>query len=96
MAKKLFSRGEVMHLANLAHVKLTEKEVAQYQKQLSETIAYIENLSEITHQHVEKKEKKQNVFFDDQTSPVRILSPDQALANTKHKKDQYFSVKKIM
>lgn len=96
MAKKLLSRDEVMHLADLAHVKLTDTEVAKYQKQLSETIAYIENLSEVTCQHIEKKEKKQNIFFDDQMSPIRILSPNQALANTKHRKDHYFSVKKIM
>lgn len=45
--KQMLSEEEVRHIAGLANLTLTDEEVTKFQKQLSETINYIDVLSEI-------------------------------------------------
>ena len=43
----MISKKEVKHIAKLARLGLTEKEIEKYQKELSEILDYIEKLKEV-------------------------------------------------
>ena len=46
MEEKL-SREEVMHVANLARIKLTEKEIEKYQVELKKLLKDVEKINEV-------------------------------------------------
>lgn len=102
MTKKILTKEEVLHLAKLAKLHLSEKEIEKYQKQLRETLDYIENLNEIkidsvkTGQCPVSTQGTNNIFFEDKISKERILPLSQVLVNAKNKKNNYFTVKKIL
>jgi aspartyl-tRNA(Asn)/glutamyl-tRNA(Gln) amidotransferase subunit C len=41
------SRDDVLQLAQLAKLKLSEEEIAQFQKELAEILDYVEKISEV-------------------------------------------------
>jgi aspartyl-tRNA(Asn)/glutamyl-tRNA(Gln) amidotransferase subunit C len=89
MKKRILTRKEVLHLANLVKLTLTEDEIIKYQKQMRETLNYIENLKEINTDKVSidfSTNKAKNIFFKDGVSNKRILSS----------KSNYFVVKRIL
>ena len=43
----MLSREEVIHIANLARIKLTEEEIEKFQKELSLILDYMEKLKKI-------------------------------------------------
>jgi aspartyl-tRNA(Asn)/glutamyl-tRNA(Gln) amidotransferase subunit C len=43
----MISKKEVQHVAKLARLGLTQKEIARYQKELSKILDYIEKLKEV-------------------------------------------------
>lgn len=97
--KKLLSREEIIHLANLANLKLTEEEIKKYQEQLTETLDYVKNLNELQTDDVESTNqsiKLKNVNFEDGEKNKRGLTQSDTLANSKAKKDNYFVVKRIL
>lgn len=95
MNKKDLTKKEVVHLAELVQLKLTDIEVEKYQKQLSETLEYVSNLSEL-HPKEQNKETQINIFFTDKISDQRILSSEKALANAQKKKDRFFIVDRVL
>lgn len=95
MNRKDLTKKEVTHLAELAQLKLTPAEVEKYQKQLSETLEYVANLSEL-HTIEQTQETQTNVFFTDKISDKRILFSEKALANAQKKKDRFFIVDRIL
>ena len=52
MAKKL-SKKEVQKIAKLARLELTDKEIATYSDQLSDILAYVDQLQEVDTKNVE-------------------------------------------
>ncbi len=99
MAKKILTREEVHHLAKLAKLTLTEVEIKKYQKQLSETLDYVENLKEIETDNITSDfytTKARDVFFKDKMSHERILSDEEVMANAKRKSRNLFIVKRIL
>ncbi|HAZ16613.1 MAG: Aspartyl/glutamyl-tRNA(Asn/Gln) amidotransferase subunit C [Parcubacteria group bacterium GW2011_GWA2_43_13] len=71
------SKEEVLHIADLARLELTEQEVATYQEQLSSILNFIETLNEVdTHDAVETSQVTGlvNRYRDDE---VRELSTDE-------------------
>lgn len=88
MAKKILTREEVLHLAKLAKLTLTEAEIKKYQKQLSQTLDYIENLKQINTDKITSyfyTTSAKNVFEEDKINKERIL-----------KKASFFKVKRIL
>jgi len=88
MAEKVLSKEEVLHLAKLAKLSLTDAEIKKYQKQLSETLGYIENLKQINTDKVASDfytTSAKNVFKEDKISEARML-----------RKGNYFRVKRIL
>ncbi len=97
-AKEL-TREEIIHLAKLANLTLTEEEIKKYQKQLTETLDYIENLNELDTANVAPTNSVvdlKNVTYEDGEENKQSLTPDEALQNTVKKKDNYFIVDRIM
>lgn len=96
------TKPDILHLAKLAKLTLSEAEIKKYQQQLSETLDYVKNLEEITPSYVEKNadtrslQETKNVFFEDKTADERRLTQEEALANTKSKNDHYFIVERIL
>jgi len=99
MDAKRLSKEEVMHLAKLAGLTLTDAEIEKNSSQLSETITSIKNLDELNTENVVPTNSVvdlSNVTFVDGTRNERGLSQKQAMANGKNVHANAFSVNRIM
>ena len=97
-SKNQLTREEILHLAKLARLILTDAEVEKFRVQLAETINYVENLNELDTSDVKSTSQSinlSNVFFEDGESNKKGLTQDEVLKNTKKKKDNYFLIDKI-
>jgi len=84
-------RKLIEHVAEVARLKLTEKEIEKFLPQMKELLEYFSQLKDIdtgnakpSFQPVELK----NAMRDD--AEKKCLSQDEALSLTEHKKDGYF------
>jgi len=96
--KKKLSKDEILHLADLSNIKLTDEEISKYQDQLTKTLDYVENLNELNTDQVNPSADitdLDNISFEDGSENKRGLSARQALANSKNNKDQFFVANKI-
>lgn len=78
------SKDQVKHVADLANIKLSEKEEKDFQGELSSILSYVEKLGEANVDQVEPLVHAagfKNVERDDQTEPS--LSVIEALKNAK-------------
>jgi len=85
--------SDVQHIAKLANLHLTKKEVRKFQKQLSETLDYIKILDELDTSKVEPTSQvtgKFNQFREDKVE--RSFTQKQALSNAKKTHKGYFVV----
>lgn len=91
----MISKEEVIHIAKLARLELTEKEIEKMQKDLSEILDYFELLKNApkpektavkiaNNKHLRKDEAEHSNLSDD----VLTLAPD--------KKDGYIKVKTVL
>jgi len=99
MSTKLISKAEVLHLAKLAGLTLTEEEIEKYTVQFGQTLDYVQNLNELNTDGVEPTNSVvnlSNVTFEDGEKNKRQLTPDEAFANGKNVKDKAFVVGRIM
>lgn len=94
--KAKLTKGQVLHVAELANLKLTEAEVKKFQKQLSDILDYIKILNQLDTNKVEPTSQVtglENVFREDKVE--KCLSQKQALSGTKSKYKGYFKVEAI-
>lgn len=87
----------VKHIAKLANLPLSENEVEKFEKQLAETLEYIEQLNEIDTKNVEPTSqvtRLENVTREDETIPG--LTQAEALSNTSSKHNGFFKVTAIL
>ena len=85
------------HLAKLANLPLTEEEKEKFEKQLQETLDYVDQLQKIDTKGIEPTSHVtglENVVREDTAKPS--LSQDEALQNTKSKHNGLFKVKAIL
>jgi len=86
----------VKHVAKLANLSLTEKEIKKFLPQLSSILDYVSKLQEVNTDNVEPTSQVtglENVFREDKIRPS--LSEEETLSNTKKKYNHYFKVKAI-
>lgn len=86
-------------MAKLAKLNLTDEEIEKYTKQLEETVEYVENLNELNTGNVKPTSHTvnlENVYFQDGEKNKRGFTEEQALKNTKKKKNNFFVVKRIL
>ncbi len=91
------SREEVLHIARLARLGLTEDEVDRLREQLSHILESFEALQKVDTTDVPPTAQAiplQNVTSDDKIADS--LPPDQILANAPRKEGEYFRVKAVL
>lgn len=87
---------DIPHVAKLANLPLSANEKTKFEKQLEETITYVEELNEVDTKNVELTSQVtglENVTRNDETKPS--LSQNQALSNSKSTHNGLFKVKGI-
>ncbi|MBL7159108.1 Asp-tRNA(Asn)/Glu-tRNA(Gln) amidotransferase subunit GatC [Candidatus Microgenomates bacterium] len=90
------SIDEVNHVAKLANLKLTPKELKKFQKQLSSILEYVNQLKELDTKNVEPTSQVtglENVFREDEVKPS--MSQEESLSNAKETHNGFFKVKAI-
>ncbi len=96
---KTLTREEILHLAKLSNLKLTDEEIEKYRKQLEETVEFINNLNELDTNEVLPTSQTTNtmdVSYNDGDPNPRGLTQEEATSNAKNKKNGYFIVKRIL
>lgn len=96
MSKSKLSKKQVKHIAKLAQLDLTEKEIEKFQKQLSDILDYVSQLDELDTTGVEPTSQVtglENVFQEDETKPS--LTQKEVLSGAKEKQNNFFKIKKI-
>ncbi|BCU82986.1 glutamyl-tRNA(Gln) amidotransferase subunit C [Polycladomyces abyssicola] len=87
------SKEQVQHVAHLARLSLTEKEVEQFTTQLNDILHFAEKLNELDTDNVEPTTHVlplANVLREDEVRPS--IPRDKALANAPEKRDGMFRV----
>ena len=88
---------DVEYLADLAKLKLSEREKRKFQKELEKIIRYIDQLKEVDTEKIPPTSHvipMENVLREDKI--LTSLSQDEALANAPEKEDGYFKVLKVI
>lgn len=96
---KKLSKEEVLHLAKLAGLSLSEEEIEKNSAQLAETIEYIKNLDELDTKGIMPTNSVvdlSSVTFEDGTENKRGLTQSEAVSNGKQVIGNAFMVDKIM
>lgn len=89
--------SQVRHIAMLSRLKPTDEEVRLFSRQLSDILAYVDQLSELDTADVPPTAHAlpvSNVFRPD--SPHVPLGPDEALANAPQRDGSFFAVPKVL
>ncbi len=93
----MLSREEVLHIAELAKLKLTEEEIRLYQEQLGRILEYFKKLEELDTTDVEPMAHVldvSNVLRPDEPRPS--VSQEEALKNAPKRRDGYFEVPQVI
>lgn len=88
---------DISHIAKLANLYISEHEKEKFGKQLSDTIDYIDILSEIDIKDVEPTSQVtdlENITREDTTCPS--LPQEEVLKNAKSTHNGFFKVKAIL
>ena len=97
MAK--LTEDDVLHVAKLAKLTLSDEELQKFQKQLSAIVEYINQLEEIDTSKVEPTSQTtglENVTREDEVKPDNTLSQEEALSGTDRTFNGYFVVDAIL
>lgn len=96
MKTSIISEGEVKKIAKLANLKLTPSEVKKLQKQLAETLEYIEILDGLQTSSIKPTSQVSGLTnIDREDNASDCLSQEEALSQTKSVHNGYFKVKSI-
>jgi len=93
----MISREEVLHIARLTKLKLSEEEVELFREQLGEILEYFRKLEEVDTEDVEPLKHviaTEKAFREDE--PRGSVSPEEALKNAPKRRDGYFEVPKVI
>jgi aspartyl-tRNA(Asn)/glutamyl-tRNA(Gln) amidotransferase subunit C len=82
---------DVTHVAKLANLPLSDEEIKKFEKQLDETLTYIDNLQE-----VDTKNVKPTAHVTREDVAKDSLDQKDALANAKSTHEGFFQVNAIL
>lgn len=83
-------------IAKNARLRLSESEKEEFEKQLSDVLTHFQTLDQLDTSKAEPSFRPVNIpatFREDKQG--KCLTQEQALANTKHKKDGFFKGPKV-
>ena len=93
----MLTKEEVIKLARLARIELTEKEVEKFQKDLSTVLNYVEELKQVNVEGLEEVSQVTglvNVQREDKV--VDLGNREEILTQAPETKDGYYKVKAIL
>lgn len=99
MGMGTLSKDDVLHVAKLAKLTLTDSEIEKFRNQLSKVISYIGELDEVDTKKDEatsQTTKLENVKRKDELKPQNCLSQEEALSGTDKTHNGYFVVPGIL
>jgi len=91
------TKEEVKHIAKLAELDLTDKEIDKYQQELSEILEYVKILDEVDTKNVKPISQVtgfSNIVRADEVG--KSFTNKEALKNAKRTKDGYFEVEQVI
>jgi len=91
------SREEVLHIAKLARLSLSEEEITMYTHQLGDILNYVQKLNELNIDDVEPMKHildMVNVLREDKDLPS--LSREDVLKNAPEHDDEFFKVPRVL
>lgn len=95
--KEEFSKETIDYVSKLALLDLQEEEKEKFSKQLEDILNYFKKLDDLDTTDVEPTTHAfdlKNVYRED--IPWKSLSNEEALKNTKYKKDGYFKAPRVL
>lgn len=93
----MITRDEVLHIAKLAKLKLTEDEVALFQEQLGRILEYFRRIEKLDTENIPPMKHVSDihtVLRPDKPRPS--VSAEEALKNAPKRRDNYFVVPKVV
>lgn len=99
MKKNFLTDDSILHLAQLAKLKLNKEEIKRYKKQLEETLDYVKNLNELDTKKIDSIFNfvyLKNSYFKDGQENKRCLNKKQLTKNLKADENNYFEVERIL
>ncbi|MDD5397196.1 MAG: Asp-tRNA(Asn)/Glu-tRNA(Gln) amidotransferase subunit GatC [Candidatus Moranbacteria bacterium] len=95
----MLSREEILHIATLARIGVSEEDVEKYQHDLSEILDYFKKLDELDVAEVEPIGHitgMQNRFRSDAYEDFGSIGKEQILKNAPEVKEGYIKVKSVL
>lgn len=94
----MISREEVVKIAKLARLELTEKEIENMQKDMSAILDYFEILkkAEKVPKDLSNNNSKTNGLREDKVLPKNSSLANNLIAKSPERKDEYIKVKAIL
>jgi len=95
----MISKDEVKHIAKLARLELSGKELQKMEKELSLILDYMEKLKKVDISKVDLKEslyKSRGVTREDKEIPTSLEDRLRIMDLAPEKKDNYLKTKKIL
>lgn len=89
---------DVKHVAKLANLAPSSSQIKLFEKQLQSVLDYISKLNEVDTEKIDETSQitgLENVLREDNADSSRTLSQDEALSNTKSKKNGLFKAKGV-
>lgn len=93
------TKKDILHVARLSNLTLTEKEIETFLPQLSKVVDFVGQLSEVDTKDVEpasQTTRLQNVTRKDVVNTSNILSQKQALSGAKNTQGGLFRVPALL
>lgn len=90
---------DVLRLAKLANITISNEEVGTFKTQLSDVIAYFEKLKKLDTESVEPTSQftgLEDVLREDKINPLRVLSQESATSGTDKTYNGYFVVDQLI
>ena len=95
---KNFSTDDINYVSKLALLDISEEEKENLSNQLNSILTYFKKLNDLDTENIKPTrhpiEGLNNIFREDK--PWEGLSIEEALSNSKHKKDGYFKAPRIL
>lgn len=93
------NKKDIQHIANLARLELTDKELKTYGDQLSDVLSYIDQLKEVDVEGVEPTAQVtglKDVFRNDEIKEWNKEEREAALSQAPEMEDRQIKVKRIL
>lgn len=92
----MISEGEVKHVAKLARLGLTKKEIERFQKELSKILDYIDKLKKVNVKNVKPYSTFLRNIFRKDSEKIEIEKAKKILEMAPEKKGGFFKVKPVL